>query len=84
MSKMKIYDNGGKTFDRYSVIYVEEAEGPGLFACRAMSSNPYSPQGFCQMSSAMVGSHLGKKISFSDLPADCQKVILEDLHETEN
>lgn len=77
--KMKIYDNRGKTFDRYTVVYLDEPEGPGLFACRSMSAQPYSPQGFCQMSTAMVGKHLGTVISLSDLPKDCQKVVLEDL-----
>lgn len=76
---ISIYDNGDKTFDRFSVIYTNEPESKGLFACRAMSEHPFHPQGFGQMCSALPGRHLGKKIVFSELPADCQKLVLSDL-----
>ena len=40
MDKVTVYDNGGKTFDRYAVIIGREVYG--------MSSDPASPQGFNQ------------------------------------
>lgn len=79
MKNIKIYDNGGKTFDRYTVIYLDlKTTRAGLYEARAMSANPYSPLGFCQMTTAAAGRHLGKKIQFSYLPSDCQKVVAND------
>ena len=47
-----------------------------------MSENPTHPwYGFAQHTSAMDGSHLGKRIAFRDLPTSCQEVakhFLED------
>ena len=78
---IKCYDNGGKSFDRYTVIYLDEIENRDkrLFAARAMSASPFNAQGFGQYTSAMVGSHLGKRIAFAELPKDCQKLVLKDL-----
>ena len=42
-----IYDNGGETFDRFTVYY-NEPENNSLWAGRGMSSNPFHPQGFGQ------------------------------------
>ena len=76
-----IYDNGGKTFDRYTVYYgrFTESRTVRFYQCRGMSANPYSPQGFCQYSDGCIGRHNGKKISFEDLPKDCQSVVINDL-----
>ncbi len=38
---MKLYDNGGETMDRYTIV----AEDGGVYG---MSSDPNSPQGFNQ------------------------------------
>ena len=70
-----VYDNGGKTFDRYS-IYIDEKERSGLYSVLGCSSNPTSPQGFSQFSSGMLGPHNGKRIAFSDLPKNVQKHVL--------
>lgn len=76
---ISIYDNGGKTFDRFSVIFKNERERNGLYGCRGMSEHPFHPQGFGQWCMAMPGRHLGKKIVFSGLPPDCQQLVLSDL-----
>jgi hypothetical protein len=75
-----IYDNGGVSFDRYTVYY----EGRGTFDtiwydCRAMSEHPFHPQGFGQYGYGKPGRHNGKKITFEELPEDCQKLVLQDL-----
>ena len=77
---LAIYDNGGKTFDRYTVVYNEpyDERYPRLLECLGMSANPFDPQGIGQHSSAMRGSHLGKLIYWKDLPADCQRAVLQD------
>lgn len=73
---IKIYDNNGKTCDRYTVVFLDEKEkAKNTYTCIAMSETPFHPQGFCQYSTAMLGRHLGKKIEFKDLPSDCQKVV---------
>lgn len=84
--RIRCYDNGGKTFDRYTVIYldhkvdkVEKYSGKQLYEGRGLSTYPTSPQGFGLSIEACVHSGLGKRISFDDLPIDCQKVICRDL-----
>jgi hypothetical protein len=63
-----VYDNGGKTADRYTIV-TDIPEGRGMFACIGMSSAPTHPQGVSQWSSCQVGRHLGKKIPWAKLPA---------------
>jgi hypothetical protein len=79
MDNVKIYDNGGKSFDRYTAVYTDQKERSGLFTCLGMSEHPFHPQGFGQHSTAQLGRHLGKRIEFSELPADCQKAVLQDI-----
>lgn len=79
MKKVKIYDNGGKTIDRYTAVYTHLIEKPRLYSARGMSENPFHPQGFGCWTSAMLGRHLGKRIEFKNLPKDCQTLVLQDL-----
>jgi len=79
LKNLRFYDNGGKTFDRYTVLYMDCAEGRGLYGARGMSANPFHPQGFGQSCAAMPGAHLGKRITFEALPHDCQRAIVQDL-----
>lgn len=77
---IKCYDNGGKTVDRYTVVYLDFPESaPKTYACIGMNSSPFHPQGFCQHGSAMLGRHIGKVIKFEDLPKDCRQVVINDL-----
>ena len=75
----KIWDNGGKTCDRFSItfdIYNDKTGRweawsdytDGRLTCLGMSNDPCSPQGFSQFSSCVEGRHLGKRTAFSDLP----------------
>lgn len=79
--ELRIYDNKGQTFDRYTVVYMNEPDERqnGLYACRGMSEHPTHPQGFGLYSDAVPGLHLGERITFTDLPEDCQKLVLSDL-----
>jgi len=80
MRNVKIYDNGGETFDRFTALYMDlPRERDGTIQGRAMSSYPFHPQGFGQWISAQQGRHLGKLIKFEQLPDDCQKLIIQDL-----
>ena len=88
-SRIACYDNGGKTMDRYTVVYLNEMEGRpdlplhrgNLFAAVGMNEVPFHPQGFGQHCTAMPGPHLGKRIRFSALPEDCRKLVMQDLTE---
>ena len=81
-----IYDNGGETIDRYTVYYggrgsvrVDSRTGSVLRVCVSMSESPFHPQGFGQHGEGMPGKHNGKRISFSDLPDQCQSLVNGDL-----
>ena len=82
-----IYDAGESGgADRYTVYYkgrgtlhrfgVNNYLRQGL----AMSGAPFHPQGFCQHTSGQPGRHNGKRITFDQLPADCQKAVMQDLN----
>lgn len=73
-----VYDNKGKTLDRY-IVYLKTIEN-GLYVCLGMSSNPTHPLGFSQFSTGQLGKHNGKKINFSDLPANIQAHIIDRLN----
>lgn len=75
----RIYDNGGRSIDRYTAVYMHEVEQPGLYSARGMCEHPFSPQGFGCYTSAKPGRHLGKRIKLEELPKDCQELILQDL-----
>ncbi len=79
LRNVKIYDNGGKTMDRYTAAYTDW-EGAKEYYCtmRAMSSDPFHALGFGQMCEGQTGNHLGKRIKFADLPQSCQELILQD------
>lgn len=77
---IRCYDNGGKTTDRYCVIYMDQPEGGKCFMSVCMNSEPFHPQGIGQHGAAMPGRHLGKRIKFEELPEDCQKLVRQDLN----
>jgi hypothetical protein len=76
---VRVYDNGGETADRYTVVYMGMPEGQGSYGARGMDAHPFHPQGIGMWVSAMPGRHLGKRIRLEDLPADCQRVVHLDL-----
>jgi len=107
---VRCYDNGGKTFDRYTVVFsgnyrsipnrrCRAKNGPLDFQNVGMSEHPFHPQGFGQHGESerqidvnkdgfapAIGrsNHLGKRIMFVELPADCQKLVLRDYREIWN
>ena len=75
MLKLKIYDNGGKTIDRYTMI-MPDGEAWGF------NESPYHPQGFGQYAGNLgelrTFSHLGKPVkSIMDLPEQARKFVDE-------
>jgi hypothetical protein len=77
---VRIYDNGGASADRFTAVYLDEPErAPRVFAARAMDETPFHPLGFGQCTTAICGRHLGRRIAFCALPADCQQLVRQDL-----
>ena len=70
---LSIHDDGGKTCDRYTVVL--ERWGWGLadtraYPCFTLSSHPGHPQGVSQFGTCRLGRHLGKRISWDELPTE--------------
>lgn len=83
---LAVYDNGGKTADRYTALYGkplwDESWGRKVPA-RFMSDNPYHPQGVGLFGDHPAGDRdcLGKKIKFLDLPEQVRRCIEQDCKE---
>ena len=80
MKNISIYDNGGKTLDRITIIFNDRkivTKDGVLYECIAASENG---SGFYQHSEAMKGRHLGKKIDFSKLSLPIQNKLLIELN----
>ena len=80
MKNISIYDNGGKTLDRITVIFDKEKRQTKdgiLYNCIASSE---TGSGFYQHSEAMKGKHLGKKTDFSKLSLPLQNKLLIELN----
>jgi hypothetical protein len=85
MKILAIYDNQGKTIDRYTVVFDEKRlvdlpvmpkfHNKYLYMCLNLSVDPTHYMGVSQFSEGLLGRHLGKKIQFNDLSADLQKHI---------
>jgi hypothetical protein len=90
---LAVYDNGGRTADRYTVVYTPERTVTRGYPTRDvfpyvhMSSDPFWPQGVCQHGelgfrpTAEWGRE--KVIAFEELPPDCQRAVRQDLAEEE-
>jgi len=94
---VRCYDSGGSTADRYTVVFTgryKKNRGECIFL--GMSEKPFHPQGFCQhgfspqMLDTVKGGWppsigkkccLGTRIPFTELPEDCQKVVINDYKE---
>lgn len=81
---IRCYDNGGKSFDRYTCVFTK-TKG---FHYLAMSANPFYPIGLAvhdQGKDSPIDrpsySHLGKKIDYDLLPEDVQRCITETYKE---
>lgn len=80
---IRCYDNGGRTCDRYTVVFTGryKRRTGGQFVYLAMNEQPYHPQGFGQhgFSDELIDrpkyAHLGKRIRFEELPTDCQTLV---------
>ena len=78
-----IYDNGGRSADRYTVVYAPyDLDGTLWYTYTAMSAAPYHPQGvgmYGETTHRITRDTAGKTINLEDLPEACQRVVAEDL-----
>jgi hypothetical protein len=77
--EVKIYDNGGKSFDRYTAVF---PDGDAL----GIGPTGNVPNGFCMhidASEIEVGPHLGTVVPFDTLPKPVQKAIRAEWHSFE-
>ena len=91
---LAIYDNGGKTFDRYTVFYVPtepQDYARGWIGYRGMSEHPFDPQGFgiysdmpCHEVAAYRYTVSKQACKWSDLPADVQRAVRADCEDSQS
>ena len=80
MKNISIYDNGGESYDRITVIFNDKkrvTKDGILYECIAASE---TGSGFFIHSEAMKGRHLGNKIDFSKLSLPLQNKLLIELN----
>jgi hypothetical protein len=86
--KIRIYDNGGETSDRYTAVFTGNYKGRKGCDYVGFNGHPTSPNmgvylhgNHDQVIDYPSYRHLGKKIKFEDLPEICQKLILRDYND---
>lgn len=90
---LAIYDNGGKTLDRYTVFYklekgAEKYDGAYWINYRGMSERPSSPQGFGisgEMKAHEVAAYRTRvyreSAKWSELPEEVKECVRRDCKE---
>lgn len=75
--QVRLFDNGGETFDRYTAIFTHDGEEWYL----GMSEHPFHPQGFGQHGEGDVSGVIERdvEIRVEDAPADVQRCIAQEL-----
>lgn len=68
--EVTIYDNGGETFDRYTVFHSDPDE-PTI----GIGDTGNVPNGFCMTVDAVEGDHLGEIICLADMTEAAQKAV---------
>lgn len=75
-----IWDNDGKTFDRYTIV-LEKEKHEKFYPMLGLSHNPWHPQGFSQFGQGIRGPHLGRRIGWTSLSQKVREHILRRLYE---
>lgn len=78
MQLKSIYDNGGKTLDRYTIVTTDRFRKGGrwYYSCISASENGL---GVFMWGECVVGRHLGKKVELTDLSEELQNRIINAL-----
>lgn len=75
----RLYDNGGKTMDRYTCVFMQHKERDGSFEALGFNREPF--HGIGMYCSAIPGRHLGKRITIDDLPPQGKLFVEQELKE---
>lgn len=86
MKNLRIYDNGGKTYDRYTAVFMDRVDSTYmtdgyLYEALAFNDDPFHPLGFGQHVTAMPGRHLGKRITLDQLPPKARQFVQQNLED---
>ena len=83
MKIIACYDNGGKTIDRYTIVFDTKHDVQGKYnECLGLSKGDEDGFfGFSQFCSCTLGRHLGKKLKFEQLPEHVQKHVKARIEE---
>jgi len=68
-----VYDNGGRSFDRYTVFLNDHGYALGI------GETGNVPNGFCMTVDAIRGDHLGKIISLDEMSDSARAAVLSEL-----
>lgn len=71
-NSITIYDNGGKSYDRITVVFNAQTIDGKMFDCLSCSEKGF---GFFQHSTCMKGRHLGKQVKLENLHLDLQRKL---------
>ncbi|MBA3355871.1 MAG: hypothetical protein H0U18_08025 [Pyrinomonadaceae bacterium] len=71
-----IFDNGGRTFDRYTVFF--DFEGDDSYAL-GIGDTGNVPDGFCMTVDAIEGEHLGREIGLDEMTPAARKAVEEEI-----
>lgn len=80
-NRVRVWDNGGATFDRYTVAIKRQENGRTIYDVYGMSKNAMSPTGFNQYShehndgTVFTMGSTEKRCTINDLPAEVLKGI---------
>lgn len=69
------YDNEGESADQYTIIDESRLVRKDLYEAYAASSRPFHPMGIGMHVESALGDHLGKKVSFNELPNDVKLAV---------
>jgi hypothetical protein len=79
-----VYDNGGKTYDRYTLV-MPDMDTPRTNDYWGFSENPFHPQGFGQFAGEypLLKNYdsLGKLIPIESLPEQARKFVEQNVKE---
>lgn len=83
LSDLRIFDNGGATIDRYTVVDTTTGAGEGYggtgYYALGLSEDCDRPDGFAQTCDVYITPRLGKEIKLNDLPDNVRTYIRQRL-----
>ena len=74
---LRVYDNGGKSIDRYTVVGIDNERNN--YNTKSMLGVSDGGRAFSQFCSGHEGRHLGKRVPFASLDSDTRAHILSRL-----